>query len=296
MNTQQQSEIYLTRIANRNRNPVKPSTLAIYRSYLNVWILPEIGSLPVAKIDNETLNQIVMKMVADKMSPATITGVINTVKEVVGSCRDRKGKQLYDRTWDAELIDCPIVEARKQKAPMISQLEAESAILRAGSPYDTLFCLLAGTGLRIGEALALKARPNTGSSFYDPDRSVLVVQTTMFRGTEQTTKTPAGVREIDLHPALNSLLIEKSPSTGKLFPVRRTTAYQIADETNVPGFHSFRRFRKTHLQMQNVPDGLTRFWMGHADKDVADRYVKIGANIEARKEWAVKAGLGFELP
>ena len=38
------------------------------------------------------------------------------------------------------------------------------------------------------------------------------------------------------------------------------------------------------------------FWTGHAGRDVHDGYVKLGKEIEARKTWAFKAGLNFELP
>ena len=39
----------------------------------------------------------------------------------------------------------------------------------------------------------------------------------------------------------------------------------------------------------------SRFWVGHAGKDITDRYSKLAENIELRKEWARRAGLGFEL-
>jgi hypothetical protein len=35
--------------------------------------------------------------------------------------------------------------------------------------------------------------------------------------------------------------------------------------------------------------------VGHPGKDVTDRYSKLAENVELRKEWACRAGLGFEL-
>lgn len=64
---------------------------------------------------------------------------------------------------------------------------------------------------------------------------------------------------------------------------------------NIPGFHSLRRFRITHLQSMNVPTVLTKFWAGHAASDMTERYTKMGAQIEERRIWSEKAGLGFQL-
>jgi hypothetical protein len=42
-----------------------------------------------------------------------------------------------------------------------------------------------------------------------------------------------------------------------------------------------------------VPEDILRFWIGHADKSLTDRYSKMKPRIESRKEWAEKAGAGF---
>jgi len=51
--------------------------------------------------------------------------------------------------------------------------------------------------------------------------------------------------------------------------------------------------------MQNhsaTPDGLVRFWCGHAGKDVGDLCDKIRVDVGFREEVAECAGIGFELP
>jgi integrase len=60
-------------------------------------------------------------------------------------------------------------------------------------------------------------------------------------------------------------------------------------------FHAFRRFRITNLREVGVPEDILRFWVGHADRSVTDRYSKMKKRIPIRKEWAEKAGLGFDL-
>ena len=59
-------------------------------------------------------------------------------------------------------------------------------------------------------------------------------------------------------------------------------------------FHSFRRFRTAHVRKNRVPWDLQKLWLGHANKDVTDRYAE--QLKEGRKEVAESAGLGLKLP
>ena len=62
-------------------------------------------------------------------------------------------------------------------------------------------------------------------------------------------------------------------------------------------FHSFRRFRPSQLRKNCVSWELQKLWLGHANKDVTDRYAEqLREDVEWRKQEAEKAGLGFKLP
>lgn len=62
-------------------------------------------------------------------------------------------------------------------------------------------------------------------------------------------------------------------------------------------FHSFRRFRTSYLRKNRVPWDLQKLWLGHANKDVTDRYAEqLKEDVEWRKQEAERVGLGFELP
>lgn len=52
------------------------------------------------------------------------------------------------------------------------------------------------------------------------------------------------------------------------------------------GFHCFRRFRVTHLRKHGTPEDLLRFWIGHGDKTVTDRYAKLCEDVAFRKAQA----------
>ena len=43
------------------------------------------------------------------------------------------------------------------------------------------------------------------------------------------------------------------------------------------------------------PEGLYKYWLGHADEDMSGLYDKIRENVAFRKEWAEECGFGFEL-
>ena len=67
--------------------------------------------------------------------------------------------------------------------------------------------------------------------------------------------------------------------------------------THKAGNHAFRRFRKTYLRnYTDCPEGLYKYWMGHAGKDISDLYDKIKKDVAFRRKWAEQYGVGFELP
>jgi hypothetical protein len=62
------------------------------------------------------------------------------------------------------------------------------------------------------------------------------------------------------------------------------------------GFNIFRRYRITHTKKSDCPGALERFWSGHAQTHVSERYTKLLQDRDYRLEWAEKIGMGFDLP
>jgi integrase len=82
-----------------------------------------------------------------------------------------------------------------------------------------------------------------------------------------------------LHPALKQLGY-LNPFTG----------------THKAGNHVFRRFRNTYLRNHaNCPEGVLKFWMGHAPETMSDLYDKIRHDVVFRKDVAERVGIGFRL-
>ena len=76
-----------------------------------------------------------------------------------------------------------------------------------------------------------------------------------------------------------------------LHPILKKMGRELA------GFHTFRRFRESILQMSEARTLLIDFWMGHANRDMSGRYGKqLLENVQWRRDCAAKVGLGFTLP
>jgi integrase len=161
-----------------------------------------------------------------------------------------------------------------------------------------LFALLAGTGLRIGEALGLKTED------LSDDCSVLHVQRSIWRGQEQAPKTPSAVRVVDIaEPLAQILRTYVGGKAGYLFTVgngrsldQRNVLRALHATGKKVGLHAFRRFRTETLRRARVPEDLIKLWLGHSKQTVTDFYAMGLERDEAwRREWCERAGLGFHL-
>ena len=285
MTFSQQAEAYLTDIA----SVARPNTLHVYRSILDNRINPVIGGLDLAEVDNKTAKSLVGRLAEAHLSPATIGLAVTLVKQVVKSAVDGRGNRLYPVVWNPDYIKAPSIDTDSQKTPITSVEGVEKALQTTSGDVKALVALLASTGLRINEALAI----GLGNS-WDPEAGTVTVTGTLVSGSFQSSpKTKAGKRVVDLAPEINDLLKATFPNGGVLFPATERTYRRKFEALGIEGFHSLRRFRITHLQLANVPESLTKFWAGHAGKDITARYTKVGAEITARKDWSEKAGTGF---
>lgn len=307
MRFETQTEVYINSIQTRRRNPVRQATVRIYQSYLNSWILPFFTGRETHLVENGFAKTFITHLNEQDLAPSTVNAIFNVVKAVMASEVDSNGNQKNPRVWNPDFIDLPVVSKADQDAPIATPEQVTSAVSSASGQLQALIVILAATGLRIGECLALRGCSDgytEGNSWY-PETGVIEVRTTLVHGKiEPQPKTDAGYRGIDLHPAINDYLKAANlPTTGFLFQnslgdrARIETLYDQLEALGLDtGFHAFRRFRATHLESQNVPRSLLAYWLGHSGSTITDRYIKIGQDLKTRKDWAEKAGFGFELP
>lgn len=269
----------------------------------------------LADINNGTLRDLANKIPG---SPKTVNETLMVVKQVIKSTRDpQTGAQLYPLVFDHEFIDAPTVKDQKQPCATVEQVN--TAIRTARSWQEQLLMiLLAGTGIRISEALAIRVGPedvlhHNGNGELDvtaflESEGVIRVRSTIYKNTEYASKlkTAAAKRDVDLDPRLAPRIAEfirahKITPGSFLFQsetgdvMNLETATRRLRTRKIPGFHSFRRFRITHLRQSRIPEDLVRYWAGHSAEAITDRYDKAAEDMAFRKHWSKQAGLGFDL-
>jgi integrase len=293
-----QAANWIKALSTRRRKPVKPATIFGWQHALDKWILPNIGDRLLAEVSNGVLRELVDKMAAAGLSAKTIVNYSQVVKLVVASAVNSDGEQIHPRKWNHDFIGLPIVEKEKQHRPTVTEAELEEILASTKVRYAVLFALLAGTGLRIGEALGLKPTD------LSPDCRVLYVRRSIWHGQEQQPKTASAIREVDIADPLSRLLRDYVPGkTAYLFEtasgrplIQRNMLGMLHATGKKLGFHAFRRFRTETLRRARVPEDLTKLWLGHSKQTVTDFYASgLSKDVAWRREWCEKVGLGFSL-
>ncbi len=303
----QQAAWWITHIQTKKRSPIAPATAAGYRSYLKKWLNPFVGDLPLASIDNRTAKDLVARLSESQLAPKTIVEIFGVLKEVLASTINGEGKQMFPRQWNHEYIDLPVVDPKKQHRPTLNSKQVTDVIAGSAGRYQALYALLAGTGLRIGEALATKLDPySEDHTTLSSDCRTIHVHKSVWNGREQKPKTENAIRSVDIPETLAVFL--------KTFAGDRTSGFLFQTDNGLPleqsnilrdslhnlgveGFHCFRRFRTSVLRKNRVPWDLEKFWIGHASKDITDKYAEqLKEDVEYRREWVERVGLGFVVP
>ena len=294
----QQAERWIESLSNRRRRPVKPATIWGWELALKKWLLPNLGNRTLSEVGNAALKELVDKMAAAGLAAKTIINYTKVAKMVVASAVNTEGEQLYPRKWNHDFIGMPVLNREEQRRPTVSEAELREILCGSTKRYAVLFALLAGTGLRIGEALALKPTD------FSQDCRVLQVSRSIWHGQEQAPKTLSAIRVVDIAEPLVPILREVvAGKSGYLFSVKsgrplqqRNVLRALHATGKKVGLHAFRRFRTETLRRARVPEDLTRLWLGHSKQSVTDLYAAGLANDEAwRREWCERAGLGFSL-
>ena len=191
---------WLKQCMTRKRNPISRATAKGYSSYL-VKLDGLIGDVPLAQVTNKTAKTVVEKLSAESLSAKTITEIIAVLKYVVASVLDENGGQIYPRQWNHDFMDLPVIG--KQNQPVFTPEQVEKIVSKAQGRYAVLYALLAGTGMRISEALAIELGPESDdATTISKDCLTIYVRKKVFGQTKEKTKSPAAIREIDIDPEL----------------------------------------------------------------------------------------------
>jgi len=305
----EQSEIWLRRLQKRRRKPIGQSYAASIQGALDKWILPAIGDSPLASVDNLSVKPLIEKMSAAGLSPRTVNKYMEHVKQVVESLKSPNGEPIHNRKWNAEVMDLPFVEHAEQKRPSLKANTISELVKASSGQEQALYVLLAATGMRISEALAVEAR-----HFTNGGRTITVEQQIQKDAPTivKFLKTAASKRQVDLHPDIAEYLQNYSAGkTGLLFHTANGTPHlygNLDDRWLTPrlvkmgldergmGWHSFKRFRKTWLRGTRCLEDINNFWMAHKPHTMSEVYSHLHEELDMRLDEAARVGYGFVLP
>jgi integrase len=265
-------------------------------------------------VNNSVLKGLVATMLERGLSAKTIDNYAQVVKMVVASAVNKEGEEIYPRKWN-EFIDMPIVETAKQNTPCFSPEVMSGLATWEYRRERMVFILCGASGLRIGEALGLEIDKHISPDFL----TISIEQKARHGKVEGRLKTASALRKVDLHSKIAAMLKEfvGERKSGFLFRTRNGKPlgssnilrrhlhpalkqlgfFNPRTGNHKAGNHAFRRFRNTYLRNRTeCPEGLLKFWMGHADESMSDLYDKIKEDVEFRRVWAEKCGFGFDLP
>ena len=281
----------------------KPGPIAAMESQLTKHILPRLGSLTLDMVDETMVQEFVAELKGAVFERRRKNGTLvkkyrlsrKTVLNIVGVVKLVVGRKIW-QSWELDLG-----KASRPKQPYFTEAQLRQIIAAAPERYRVLFILLAGTGMRIGEALALDPREDL-----DLDHGVIYVRRSVWRGHEQTPKTENAVRQIDIDPALantlrdyvgngdRSLLFESRNGTPLSdVNIRNRVLAPLLKKLNIPraGLHAFRHSRVTMLRKHGTPGDLQKQWIGHSNLRTTDRYSHTDEELEYRRAVAEKVGI-----
>src|SRR3984893_3863626 len=221
----QQAEWWMESLTTRRRRPLKPATIYGWQHCLDRWILANLGNKLVSEVGNGALRQFVEILTAARLAPKTIVNVVTVVKFIVASAVDEEGDQIHPRVWNYEFIQLPLVVKEKQNRPTITEAEISAMLTTLKGRDAALVALVAGTGLRIGEALAIR------TDDFDPLCRLQQVGRSVWRRREQAPKTLNAIRPVDIPESLAQVLCRYIKGRkGHLFTTR---AGRLLDSRNV---------------------------------------------------------------
>jgi integrase len=302
-----QAKTYVRWATTRDREPIRDSSSI--EAALNKWILPAIGDLPLGNVHNITVKPLVTKM-KKLLSARTVNKYVEYTEQVVASLKDGKtGEPVHPRKWDAKEMDLPVIKSKEQRRPALKVNAVNKLASESEGDEQALYVLLAATGMRISEALALESK-----HFVNNCRTIQVYQQVDRDHPRivKYVKTDAGFREVDLCSAVGDYLQGFiNHKDGLLFQTRNGTPYlhnnleqrwltprleaMGIDERGM-GFHAFRRFRKTWLRGKRVQEDINNFWMGHAPETMSETYSRLDLELDLRLTEAESMGVGFTVP
>lgn len=131
---------------------IRPSTHRSYAGHIRVHIAPLLGGIIVAKLRPADVRRLIAVTLASGRSPSTVGRIIATLHVALAELVEERA--LTDNPASVKL-------PRVEHVPVRGMTAAEAVILSEairGDQFESLYRLLMGSGIRVGEATGLDWR------------------------------------------------------------------------------------------------------------------------------------------
>jgi len=250
---------------------LKHSTQSSYRANMNQHILPALGDLRLLELSRGDVQRFVTALAGTGLERQTTKNVWTTLSAVLTAAVEFG---YLDRN-PARGIKLGAREPRKERF-IPSPTDFSRLVGHLSEPARTIILLLAGTGMRIGEAMALRVED------VDLQNLEVHVRQHIWHGHLDSPKSNASAATLPIGPKLAFVLAQhlarRERSTGFLFAnargcpldpkyLARKLLYPAQGSLGLPRFswHTLRHLHATRLSARNVPVRIAQAQLRHRD-------------------------------
>lgn len=263
---------------------IRQSTYDNYLIWIKGHIIPAIGEIKLSELSTDDIQKIYRKMIDDKKSSASI----GKVHQIINSSLE-KAVEKKMLTWNpAKATVRPPVKQKEAKALTEKEMDKFiELVYKKDIRWKAAFLTLLGTGLRIGELLALEwqdinleagtLKVNKGLS---RTKEGLVVEDTKTVRSNRTTPLPK-----DVIKALTEL---KETQKVVFLDKKLNLVFKTKNHTHI-GPRNFQRMYYSIREKANVPKDVTLHGLRHT---FATRLLEAGENLRVVMELLGHAEIG----
>jgi integrase len=290
-----------------DRKCVKPSTLASYKSALELHILPAFGDCQMSEVVPLQVEQFLQTKLKAGLSPKTTRNLLGILQGIFSLAVDN------DLIAKSPVRNRHKPTVRRIEKPIWSPMQMREILESTPKKYRVLFQVLALTGARAGEVLGLQWK------HVDLGKAQLQIEQSLWHGLLVAPKTRDSVRTINMSAVLVEALRKHREASDKkasndfvfckkdgspLHPdvLRKDVLYPVLDRLRIArplgasGFHAFRHSVGSLINVETGNLKLVQKLLGHSNISMtADVYTHTSQESEREAARAVERAIYGDL-
>lgn len=272
---------------------LKPSTLRAIKSHLRTHILPRMGDLPLTACTVKNVQAFISSLAVAGLARKTIENIIGSLQSMLGTAK----KWGYIPAVFERKSLCLPRETERKESRFFDAMQIRRIISTGKEPFATIYIVLACTGIRAGEGLALKVAD------LDFDRRIIKIRRTLDEHTREThaPKSKASSADLPMPEQLAKRLKEylatnwRNNPEGWLFCnklgkpyMRNKVVYQLRKTLadlgiERAGLHAFRHAVASVLLDSGAPPSVVQRQMRHSDARITlQKYAHVVGDAQRR--------------